>query len=135
MCSSTSPPARSALRGSSDTNEIVAFSGSGTLLTSGPEMHIWTDAFDSNVHRYRIDVPVNAPILTKHGPGTLVLSQRNGVTSTVNLNDGTLAAAADGARRVGSVQLFRCEVTQTCTSKARRSITERCRSNPTIRKS
>jgi autotransporter-associated beta strand protein len=77
--------------------EILAFGGTGTLSTAAPEMHVWTDAYASNTHRYRVDVPIQASQLTKSGPGALILSKPNTITGPIRINDGTLVAAAQGA--------------------------------------
>lgn len=81
----------------SASGEILSVGGTGTLATTASEMHIWTDAYAANVHRYRIDVPITAPSLTKSGPGTLVLSRPNSINSQIVLNDGTLVTSVDGA--------------------------------------
>ncbi|MBC8107713.1 MAG: autotransporter-associated beta strand repeat-containing protein [Anaerolineae bacterium] len=82
---------------STATGEILSVSGTGTLSTFADNFVIWTDAYAENAHRYRIDVPITASVLTKSGPGTLVLSRGSAISGPVHVNAGTLIAAAPGA--------------------------------------
>ena len=81
----------------SASGEILSVSGTGALSSGADNFVIWTDAYATNAHRYRINAPINASRLTKSGPGTLVLSQPNSINGQVILNDGVLVTTVNGA--------------------------------------